>query len=882
MEITTGVRGQVVDGTTGMGMPGVVVTVVGRGEAATDLDGAFVVAATAGARELTVATDEFSPATVTVRVTEGALVDVVVTLQPVVTGEEVIDVVAKLDGKTESAALADRRAAVAVTDSLSAQEIGRTPASNAGDAAQRMVSVSLVDGRYVALRGLEGRYVTTLLNGVPLPSPEPDRNAVPLDLFPTSLLATLTAVKSYSAELPAQFGGGALLIATNSYPTERELKFTASTSAATSTTFQDGLGNASGGASDFFGFDDGGRGLPSTVPTDRPARDLDPAQAEQVGESFANVWSADRETSMPNLSLGVSLGDTTHVGGRRLGYLASASFRRGLSTQRGVLRSTALDGGMLSVQDDLRYRQGEAEATLGGLANLGYQLTDDDRLELLALYAHVGEDQTGVVDGYSDRDATGLDSTRLSFVERQLLFTQLVGTHALGEGGAELRWQANGATTARDELDSRDITYNVGPDGTATYRDQPGSGQRFFSLLDERAAGAGVDVRVPRGRVRASAGAAVQGSTRTLASRRFRYEFVGDDNAVRQQRPEDMFAAEHIGPDFRLVENTLEEDSYRAELVVGSVYASAELEATERLRAIVGVRGELATQGIRNGTEFAVSGMTVDLGRTDRDVLPAVNLVYALTPAMNLRAAASTTLVRPRFRELAPFLYFDVARRRSVSGNPELEPTSIASGDLRWEWFLGEAEVLAASAFAKRFGNPIEQVLVNGNDASFRNADHGMLVGGELEARVGLGRLTPALRTLRVGANLALMHSQVELGEGAALLTTRDRPMYGQSPYAVNVGVEWRRASGLDLGVFYNVVGARISDVGIQGVPDAYEQPQHRVDLALARPLGDELRLKASATNVLDQDVRVTQADVVVASREPGVAVSIGLEWTPR
>ena len=135
--------------------------------------------------------------------------------------------------------LAVRRAATVVSDGVSSQEIARTPDSNAGDAMKRVTAVTVQDGKYVALRGLEGRYVTALLNGVLLPSPEPDRNAVPLDLFPTNLLSTMTVMKSYSAELPGQFGGGTLAIDTSSFPTRFEMKLGVSTSANTEATGQD-------------------------------------------------------------------------------------------------------------------------------------------------------------------------------------------------------------------------------------------------------------------------------------------------------------------------------------------------------------------------------------------------------------------------------------------------------------------------------------------------------------------------------------------------------------------------------------------------------------------------------------------------------------------
>lgn len=884
--LTTGVRGTVLDGTSGVGLPAAEVRTSGLQAVtvATDFDGVFEIELVPGTYELTFETPTFEVVTRTVTVVAGKVATVDVSLEPITTGTETIEVVGKVDSKTESAALARRRAATSLVDALSAQEIGKTADASAGEAVRRVVSVTLTDGRYVALRGLEGRYVSAMLNGVVLPSPEPDRNAVPLDLFPTSLLSSLTVVKSYGAELPAQFGGGALMLETNSFPTTRELRFSASTSANSATQLTGGLGNAAGGSTDFFGFDDGGRQLPGAVPRGAAVRNLDAARTEEIGESFDNTWSSTEAQPMPNLALGASLGDSTRVGGKPLGYLGAVGFRRGVTSQRGVSRSIARDAGMLTVQDDLRYLTGEAEATLSALGNASVQLHEDHQVQAFGLYTHVGEDISGDVNGYSDRDSTELSTSRLSFVERGLTFLQLSGTHDVPDAHAlSITWQGNLAATNRDELDTRDIAYNVDQAGVATYRDQPGSGQRFFSLLDETSLGAGVGARTIWDTTTVRVGASIQDQARTLQSRRFRYEFIGDSNAVRQLAPEQMLAAEHIGPDFRLTEATLQEDSYDASLRVAAGYALAEFMPTEQIRFVGGARVERADQAVSNGTSFAVSGTTYELERSDVDVLPAMNLVFAARPDMNFRAAYSATLARPRFRELAPFLFSDYTRRRSVSGNPELATTHIQSGDLRWEWFPGDAEVVAASAFAKHFQRPIEQVVTNvaNGDASFRNAPAGDVLGLEFEARVGLGRVHPRLGALRLGANLALMRSRVDLGPDAALLTSQERPMYAQSPYAINVALEYRRPSVVDLSLLYNVIGPRISDVGVQGIPDAYEQPQHRVDVVASRALGRGLRAKASITNALNQDQEITQEDIVVSSREPGVGVSLGLEWTP-
>jgi outer membrane receptor protein involved in Fe transport len=888
---TATIKGSLIDNNTKEPLPAATIQVKGlaTGDITTvaELDGTYSIALPPGTYTIVFSTPEYIEHARTITVADSQTADLSVNLDPVpaVGTEETIEIVGTIDVRKESAVLAVRRAASTVSDAVSSQEIARTPDSNAGDAMKRVVAVTVTDGKYVALRGLEGRYVTALLNGVLLPSPEPDRNAVPLDLFPTSLLSTMTVMKSYSADLPGQFGGGTLSIDTSSFPTSFEMKVGLSTSANTLSTGQSGLSNANvHGFGSFAGFDSGDRALPAAVPRNRPVRGMTAGETEAIGEAMPNVWTPHGETVSPNLGLNVTVGDTRKLGGKRVGYLGSAMLRRGFTVRDGRTGRVALIDGQLAQTESLDYLVGTAEATVGALVNVGVDLTPNDEVSVLGLYTHVGEDVSSMANGYSETDGSEIDVSRTSFVERSLAFAQLHGKHHLSRARrVELRWQGNVATTSRHELDSRDLIYTVdSASGLRQYKDQPGSGQHFWQVLDDLSGGGGADLRMKVGRAQLRAGTMAQLSSRVLGGRRFRYKYVGSDPMVRGLAGEAMFDEQHIGPEFQLEESTLEEDAYNATLDTYAGFAMGEVELGDKLRAIGGVRYEHASQEMSNGTRFAVGGLERDIARTDDDVLPATNLVYSPRSDMNLRAAYSYTLTRPRFRELAPFLFFDYIRRRSISGNPELATTHIHNADLRWEWFPGEDEVFAISGFYKNFVDPIEQVLANAKtDATFLNAKGGNLVGVELEARTSLARITPALSRFKVGTNVAVMRSRVQLGADQMLLTHRNRPLYGQAPYVLNVNVGWAHPQVADINVLYNVVGPRITDVGIEGLPDTFDRPMHRVDVVAARAVSKDLKLKLSVGNLLNQRVRVEQDDVIVNSYAPGVSVSLGLDWTP-
>ena len=799
--------------------------------------------------------------------------------------EEVV-VEARADARREAAVLAERKKAVPVSDAVSAQEIARTPDSSASDAVKRVVSATVVDNKYVFLRGLGGRYSGVLLNGVALPSPDPDEHTVPLDLFPTSLLANLTVVKTYTPDLPGNFGGGVLRIETTPYPTSFELKLKLTGSADSEATFRK-IQTYRGGSLDILGYDDGGRSLPGAVPTAGPVRigqnGFTPADIERIGESFSNNWTTRKRTAPPNFGVTATIGDTFAIANRTAGYVATVGYGTRWSARSGTVAKISVDTatGQLSFREQLSTAEGGSSANVSALVNAGIDLSRDDQISLLTLYTHTGETRTSLVQGFSETDAQSITSSRLQFTTRSLLFGQVRGRHGLKP--FELEWQGNASLTTRDEPDTRDVVHFVLPEGPL-FKNGPGSGTRFFSDLRDVSGGGGADLSLPLGDSRLKAGATIQASSRSFDARRFRFTVQDSaDPAVLRLPIGEMLSPAHIGPDFQLQEETLQSDAYDASLTVYAGYLAADWAATSRLRVVAGARYEVAQQELTPGTRFAINP-TPEAGssRTDRDILPGVNATYALRPDMNLRAAYSYTLARPQFRELAPFNYFDFARRRSISGDPNLKTTRIHNADGRWEWFPTEDEVLAASVFWKRFDKPIERAVVSSaqGDLLYVNAPDATVLGTEIEARVGLGRIAAALRSLRAAANVSLIRSEVDFGGRSGPQTSNKRPLQGQSPFVANAALTWDAPFALEVTALYNVYGRRVSEAGRDGQPDIYEQPFHRVDLAIGRVFRTSWKLKAAVSNLLDSEVVLKQADLVVQRYRPGVAGSLSLEWS--
>lgn len=881
----TGVCGTVVDGATQEPLIDAPVTVVrgGTALARTDVDGRFELRLAPGIYDLRVRYELYQARRINgVAVVAGECTPVSLVLAAEAGTVEEVVVTARPDTRREAAVLAERKKAPVVQDAISAQEISRTPDSDASDAVKRVVSATVVDDKYVYLRGLGGRYSTVLVNGVGLPSPDPDEYAVPLDLFPTSLLSNLNVVKTYSAELPGGFAGGTLEIETTPYPADFEAAVKLSVFGDTQSTFQTRR-TYDGGSLDFLTFDDGTRALPDIVPRDRPMREdfvtsefLVPATL-----SFNDEWSTKTAEALPNAGFEATVGDTTVVGGRKLGWLASVDYAVAQKARPSEVTKIDVDGPKESFENE----QGTLAANLSGLVNLGLELDRGSDLALLALYTRSSDSDAIRAFGLSEERGQLVERSTLQFVARGMFFTQLRGDHRMGEA-VDLSWQGNFSWVDRYEPDTRNVTYEEISEGSGIFAfstREGSSGERFFSDLSDLSGGGGLDLTVPFGSVRVRAGGAAQLSSRSYESRRFRFETLPTDPSVAVLPPEILFDEPYVDTNFALREATAWSDAYEATQGVYGGYAAVDAPLLRVVRLVAGLRYEHHTLDLTAGSEFQVTDPQPGEDRAERSesaLLPSANVVVAISPDANVRAGYSYTLSRPQFRELAPAVFVDWVRRRNITGNPDLETTRIHNADLRWEWFPGESEVLAASAFYKSFRDPIELVIVGAQagDLKYLNAGDAWAYGLEMEGRLRVGRFAGALRDFRAAANLALVRSEVDFGADRGTQTSAQRPLQGQSPYVVNASLGWARG-GTEVTLLYNVYGERVVESGNDRLPDVYEQPFHRLDIS-ASHRWQGWRAKLSLANLLDSSVVLTQGDFEVLRTKRGVAGSISLEWS--
>ncbi len=856
----------------------------------TDVDGTFRLELPPGKYTLRIAYELHKPVrTSEVVVTAGKIVRVDVKLEPEEGTEDVIETVVTLEQSSVEGLLLQRQKSAAAGDSIGRAEITKGNDRTAAEAARRVVGANIEGSRFLFVRGLGERYTNALFDGFPLPSPEPDKQAVPLDLFPSQILESLTIVKTFTPDVPGDFAGGSVRINTRRVPNDLTIAGGVSFGFNSRTTFQDYL-TYDGGSLDWLGIDDGTRALPESVPSYKVGSFLEKKggglqteeEVAKIGRDMNTSQSIRTTVAPPNHAGNFVVSNSWALGqDAKIGVLGAIVYDRRFETHsEEILRNYTLrtvDGKTeLARANDIDVLRGIDKVSWGVLAGVTLELGDEHRFSITGLQSQVSDNEAAEFSGFHEERGASIYNTVKRFVARTLTYGLFQGEHTIRDAGdLKIAYGVGLARAARDEPDTRGVIYTLSPP-VYSFETDGLSGQHFYAEQGETTVSGQLDVTKPFGsadkKLEIKGGGAVSVRSRDFLARRFNFRRYQDatisfDCEVPEWSrscPDRLFRDENIGPQLELQENNRFGDGYEAQLDVYAGYVMFDGEVVDDLRFVVGPRIEASRQSL----------LAFDPGnrgpKTDRqsefnstEILPAVAAIYSPIPRANVRLSATRTVARPQIREVAPFAYTDYFGGQEVQGNPELVNTSIINTDVRFEFFPKTTEVIAVSAFYKRFADPIEQVVEPGGTGgriTYQNADGANLFGVEIEGRKSFDVFHPALRPLSLIANVTFAHSRVsldpaELGDS----TSRSRPLSFQAPYIANVALDFdEQDMGLRARVAYNVVGERIFAVGTGGLPDIYEQPRHDLTVTIGQRIGKHVEVRASASNLLNAPVRRT------------------------
>ncbi len=774
---------------------------------------------------------------------------------------------------------------------LSTAEIARTGEGNIAGALGRVTGLSVVGSGYVYVRGLGDRYSLALLNGSPLPSPEPLKRVVPLDLFPSSVIASSLVQKSYSVNYPGEFGGGVINLTTRAVPNEGFVSVSAGISAETETTGQLGY-TYYGSGSDWTGFDKGARNPP-------PALQAFLDSGERLSSGTVNTKPiagqlitgrnavAQRWKHLPpNFSGSITAGKSFDMGDGELGVIANIGYSNKWQN-RDAIQQNSLSADLSTKESDFRRVTTDDRIVVNGLLGFGYEF-GDNKIRWTNFFVRDTIKQTRLGLGNRQETTTQFMQQDTAWFARQLFDTQIVAEFKLADGiNLDLRGTyANSKRKAPGELSIEYARTNATADPYGAFfinvlnNGNRGNAEISFSDLNEKLWAGSADLSwLVTPEITLSTGAAYSNTRRTSSRRDFQFSAPASMPAyVGLLRPDLLLQPANINAyNIALIELNEGNPAFTAKLLNWAAYAKTNIQFTDAISLDAGVRYEKAKQTVNPLQVFKVPGSsTAGTSLNKAYWLPAATLTWQVEPSIQVRINASKTIARPQFRELIYQPYFDPDSNRQYLGNPLLVDSQLYNGEARVEWYFAPEQRLSVAAFFKRINNPIES-FISGSDltTSFANAPKANLFGAEVELQKyydisgGNAESWLANRRLVVVANYTFTKSKLKVSSsdqvavfaassGIATDYFRDgSPLTGQSNHIANVQLGLENTDKLSQQtILLTFASKRVVSRGLNGnppQPDVIEKPGLRLDFVAREGielLGKEIELKFEARNL--------------------------------
>ena len=894
--------GRIIDADNGQGLIGAGVQIVGTTVGAqSGVDGRFtILGVPAGTVTITVRRIGYGPKTVTgIVLGANKTLEQNISLKVATLQLAALTVSASSERGTVNAALNSQRSATGVQNSITAEQIAKSPDANAAQAVQRVSGVTVTDNKYVFVRGLGERYTTSSLNGARVPSPEPEKRVVPLDMFPSGLLQSVTTIKTFTPEQQGDFSGALVDIRTREFPARRGGTLSLGSGYEAGATGTNLFAAKTVGGENF-AMVNNGRELPSLIRYVGNFTNFNLSQGDKnlLISQFRNAWTPTASTGAPNFNGSMSMGGNDPIlFGHRLGYLISGTMSNGTDVKRDQVRAQADRGatkGATIETDKFTGTTAQQSVLWGGLANLSTMIGSRTRLSANGLYNRTSDNTARIETGVFSSDETQAKLTRQQYVERSVHSFQLAGDHQINDRH-HFEWFGTVSGVSRNEPDKSEfvqILEKDTPTSPGVYRwfgSGNGGAVRTFSLLNENSREVNAKYSFSFGeqgrRTTVKVGGLLRSTDRSSDNRAYNISGRGLSNATRELPAELLFDGRNTTPTSAVFDigPLSQGGAYTAKDQLSASFAMAEIPLTSNLRMITGARYELDHLDVNAVSSL---GRAVASKNAWGDLLPSLAMNYQLNMTQQLRFSASRTLARPEYRELSPIISRDVVGGDDVAGNENLLRTNVTNLDLRWESYPNSGELVSVALFAKSFKNPIERVYRASSSARqvyYANADGADNIGVEIEMRKDLGFIWQSLMPFTVFSNVTVMQSQIQLSSVAASSLTNDaRRMVGQAPYVFNGGASYTTLNGNSTAsLLFNRVGERIEVAGESPLPDVVLTPRNVLDCSVRMGLTKSLTLRADARNLLDAAYKTSQGTVTREFYRPGRTFQMGLQFRP-
>ena len=899
------VEGKITDAQTGTRLSGVSIEVDGVKSVASNVDGGFVLTLPAGKKYAI----KFSSVGYQSKVLEdvevkaGATISLDVVLTRAAKTQEAVVVRSSARKETTAALISYQKNTTVVAQVVSAEAIKRSPDKNTGEVLKRVPGTSIQEGKYIVVRGLADRYNQAMINGILMSSTEPDRKTFSFDIIPSSMIDNIIINKSFIPELPGEWAGGLIQVNTKDVPARNFLNVQIGTGFNTQTIGKD-FYTYKGSSTDWLGFDNGTRSLPADFPTKNQFESLSTEAKTALGASLKNTWTAEKNNSniILNQSFQVNGGFNIKLSSKnKLAAILAVNYNRSNRNTSFENRILRFQGNVPDLYFDYYNNKYNREVLAGALANITLQLGNHSKISFKNILNVNTSNYATLRNGlnYEGRTAgvpDNIRATELAFKANTLFNSQLTGEHDIKKYKAKLHWYGSFNILDQYVPDQRRIQYEQEdptqanspyiiyiPVSNASQK----NGSRYYGYLNDYIYTAGGDLQktfsiknVPQ---TVKAGYMFQVKDRLFNSRPFTVYNPSGSNQFQYLPQDQVFAAANYG-DGKLAFNELSGTSYRyiANSILNAGFLQFDNQVGNKFRGVWGVRVENFDQVIgsmkKSDPRHVYNKVT--------DYLPGVNITYKINDKSNLRVSGSQTIVRPEFRELSTFQFYDFDLSATVAGNTGLRRTKISNFDVRYEMYPRGGELFTFGVFYKYFRDPLEAYInpASGDGSTYNllNADEANSFGAELEFRKKLD-FSPALKNFTVQGNMSYIYNRVK---------SLDRAMQGQSPYLLNAAIQYDLEKyGINTTLLFNQIGRRIALVGGSDQPPIWENPRPVLDFQVAKKVlkgKGEFKLNVSDlfnkeaifyTDINDNKKYDSKTDAYAIKRKYGTNVSISFGY---
>ncbi len=885
----------------------------------TDFDGNYIIEGiTPGTKTMVVSFIGFKPDTQKVQIAAGQVLVKNVTLGQNSEMLKEFEVTAKQNRESVNVLLMDQKNASEIKQTIGAQELSKKGASNVAAGLTKVTGVTVVAGRDMFVRGLGDRYNMATFNGGAIASPNPDLKVIPLNIFPTDVVQSLSIDKVFVPRYFADYAGAKIDIVSKDYPEEAFFKVEMGTSINSITTFKD-FRTRKDGNNEYFGFDGSVRDVPAVIAKNAKYDGFSSSVIEDQTYPYASTGTnISTVKAAPSTSFALAGGNYYEMGENSgIGFFATATFANNYQNTEGTNRVLKADRAPIT-----DYTQTESNYSTNSMfyGSLFYKINKKNNISYNILAVNSSETPTTDNQGFNNDQGYSLLTTRNTFFQNKMMNHQVIGKHVLADRDKwVVNWNAAFSVATNEEKDRKQLVWQeVGSDYEINALDLAAN-HRFWSDLEETQNNGGVEIERKfnylsetndnsnQGRV--YAGFAMQNKSRSFDWRQINYQInnpvvagnplLGNWDVT---NPDEMLSEENFEAgyyDFK--EQKDPSSSYFADLNVQAAYLNADYYVIpNKLQFQVGARIEASKQTIRYKKISDLFDGPYQTNSIDTiNIFPVIGSKYVINDKSNLRFSASQTVTRPLFREVAPFQYLPYFGGIQEEGNVNLRNAYNYNVDLKYEFFPNLGEMMAVTVFGKYLDSPIERVQIASSTplATYINTDKAYAGGVEFEITKNLGNLVKAdsgwTKNMFLGFNASYLYSEISIdtankSKGAIVVTNPKRALQGASPFLINADVTYRANFNkmnmvTDFTATYNVFGKRIYTAGVQGLPDIYEMPVNTVDLIIKNKIGENFTIDLKFANILNPDIKYQQdfSDQVEVTRayKRGVTYSLKLGY---